>query len=58
MVGYTDTFSSVLLQNNADPTIKNTDGNTALDLAEPICKSVLKGNIKIIIRDVFQKTVV
>ena len=34
---------SVLLQNKADPTIKNVEGQTAIDVAEPICKSILKG---------------
>ena len=39
---------AVLLQNKADPTIKNTEGNTALDLAEPVCKSVLKGDFSLL----------
>jgi len=33
----------VLLQRGADPTIRNTDGKTALDLADPLSKSVLTG---------------
>lgn len=43
---------SVLLQNKADPTIKNTEGNTALDLGEPICKSVLRGDVITITRKI------
>uniref|UniRef100_A0A8C4R2Z1 Poly [ADP-ribose] polymerase n=1 Tax=Eptatretus burgeri TaxID=7764 RepID=A0A8C4R2Z1_EPTBU len=35
----------VLLQHGADPTIRNTDGKTALDLAEPTAKAVLTGEI-------------
>ena len=33
----------VLLQHGADPNIRNTDGKTALDLADPSAKSVLTG---------------
>ena len=33
----------VLLQRGADPSIRNTDGKTALDLADPLSKSVLTG---------------
>jgi len=33
----------VLLQRGADPSIRNTDGKTALDLADPMSKSVLTG---------------
>uniref|UniRef100_A0A672PX48 Poly [ADP-ribose] polymerase n=1 Tax=Sinocyclocheilus grahami TaxID=75366 RepID=A0A672PX48_SINGR len=33
----------VLLQHGAEPTIRNTDGRTALDLAEPSTKAVLTG---------------
>ncbi len=33
----------VLLQHGAEPTIQNTDGRTALDLAEPSTKAVLTG---------------
>lgn len=33
----------VLLQHGAEPTIRNTDGRTALDLADPSAKAVLTG---------------
>lgn len=33
----------VLLQHGAEPTIRNTDGRTALDLAEASTKAVLTG---------------
>ena len=36
---------SVLLQHGADPNIRNTDGKTALDLADPTAKPVLTGKI-------------
>jgi len=36
-------FNLVLLQRGADPSIRNTDGKTALDLADPLSKSVLTG---------------
>ncbi|XP_046850055.1 poly [ADP-ribose] polymerase tankyrase-1-like isoform X2 [Xenia sp. Carnegie-2017] len=36
----------VLLQHGADPCIRNTDGKTALDVAESSCKSVLNGDYK------------
>ena len=39
----TPTFLPVLLQRGADPNIRNTDGKTALDLADPSAKSVLTG---------------
>ncbi|NXF44940.1 TNKS2 protein, partial [Oceanites oceanicus] len=35
----------VLLQHGAEPTIRNTDGRTALDLADPSAKAVLTGKI-------------
>ena len=35
--------STVLLQHCADPNIRNTDGKTALDLADPSAKAVLTG---------------
>ena len=35
--------SSVLLQHGGDPNIRNTDGKTALDLADPSAKAVLTG---------------
>ncbi|EPY82004.1 tankyrase-2 [Camelus ferus] len=36
----------VLLQHGAEPTIRNTDGRTALDLADPSAKAVLTGEYK------------
>jgi ankyrin repeat protein len=36
-------FFVVLLQHGAEPTIRNTDGRTALDLADPSAKAVLTG---------------
>lgn len=36
-------FVIVLLQHGADPSIRNTDGKTAGDLAEPTAKLVLTG---------------
>ena len=36
---------SVLLQHGADPNIRNTDGKTALDLADLTAKPVLTGKI-------------
>ncbi|KAK2876855.1 hypothetical protein Q8A67_020951 [Cirrhinus molitorella] len=36
----------VLLQHGAEPTIRNTDGRTALDLAEPFTKAVLTGDYR------------
>ncbi|XP_059387765.1 poly [ADP-ribose] polymerase tankyrase-2-like isoform X2 [Carassius carassius] len=36
----------VLLQHGAEPTIRNTDGRTALDLAEPSTKAVLTGDYR------------
>ena len=36
----------VLLQHGADPNIRNTDGKTALDLADPTAKAVLAGQCK------------
>jgi len=38
--------STVLLQHCADPNIRNTDGKTALDLADPSAKAVLTGEYK------------
>jgi ankyrin repeat protein len=35
----------VLLQRGADPNIHNTDGKTALDLADSLAKAVLTGNL-------------
>ncbi len=37
-------LSLVLLQHGADPNIKNTDGKTACDLADPGAKLVLTGD--------------
>ena len=39
-------LSSVLLQCGADAAIRNSDGKTALDLAEPTAKLVLSGEYK------------
>ena len=36
-------FIPVLLQHSGDPNIKNTDGKSPLDLADPAAKSVLLG---------------
>lgn len=36
-------FCLVLLQHGADPNIRNTDGKSALDLADPSAKAVLTG---------------
>lgn len=36
-------FLTVLLQNGADHSIRNTDGKTALDLADAYARSVLTG---------------
>ena len=36
---------TVLLQHCADANIRNTDGKTALDLADPSAKAVLTGKI-------------
>lgn len=33
----------MLLQHGADPNIRNTDGKSALDLADPSAKAVLTG---------------
>ena len=38
---------TVLLQHGADPSIRNTDGKTALDLADSSAKSVLTGKVLI-----------
>ena len=35
----------MLLQNFADPSIRNTEGKTPLDLADPQAKLVLSGNV-------------
>uniref|UniRef100_A0A669BWF9 Poly [ADP-ribose] polymerase n=1 Tax=Oreochromis niloticus TaxID=8128 RepID=A0A669BWF9_ORENI len=37
----------VLLQHGADPNIRNTDGKSALDLAEPSAKAVLTGQFPV-----------
>ncbi|KAF4801193.1 hypothetical protein TURU_036603 [Turdus rufiventris] len=36
----------VLLQHGADPNIRNTDGKSALDLADPSAKAVLTGSLQ------------
>ena len=38
-------YASVLLQNGADYTVQNTEGQTPFDVADPVCKSILKGTI-------------
>ena len=38
--------SPALLQHRADASIRNTDGKTALDLAEPLTAQVLSGEYK------------
>lgn len=40
---------TVLLQHGADPNIRNTDGKSALDLAEPSAKAVLTGQFPLYI---------
>ena len=45
-------FFVVLLQHGADPSIQNTDGRTACDLADPTAKDVLTGML--ITRNCFQ----
>ncbi|GAB5578608.1 poly [ADP-ribose] polymerase tankyrase-2 isoform X2 [Prionailurus iriomotensis] len=42
----TSIFVMMLLQHGAEPTIRNTDGRTALDLADPSAKAVLTGEYK------------
>lgn len=37
---------TALLQHHADASIRNTDGKTALDLAEPLAAQVLSGEYK------------
>ena len=37
---------TALLQHRADASIRNTDGKTALDLAEPLAAQVLSGEYK------------
>lgn len=37
-------FVAVLLQHGADPSIRNTDGKTPLDLADTYARSVLTGH--------------
>ena len=34
----------MLLQHGADPTLRNTEGKTALDVADPVTRPVLSGN--------------
>jgi len=45
IVSYVVVICLVLLQRGADPSIRNTDGKTAVDLADPLSKSVLTGNV-------------
>lgn len=42
---------TVLLQHGADPNIRNTDGKSALDLAEPSAKAVLTGQLPVCLSD-------
>ncbi len=42
-------FLTVLLQHGADPNIRNTDGKSALDLADPSAKTVLTGKTHTVI---------
>lgn len=44
---------TVLLQHGADPNIRNTDGKSALDLAEPSAKAVLTGQFPVCVPLVF-----
>lgn len=39
-------YFTVLLQHGADPSIRNTDGKTALDLADPSARAVLTGEYR------------
>ncbi|KAK2093708.1 hypothetical protein P7K49_027446 [Saguinus oedipus] len=41
--GHIYSAAQVLLQHGADPNIRNTDGKSALDLADPSAKAVLTG---------------
>ena len=34
----------MLLQQGADPSLRNTEGKTALDVADPVTRPVLSGN--------------
>lgn len=43
IIFYLPSSHSVLLQHGADPNIRNTDGKSALDLADPSAKAVLTG---------------
>ena len=54
VVCYFGIFFLVLLQRGADPTIRNTDGKTALDLADPLSKSVLTGTVMYGIQHMFE----
>ncbi len=40
------TLCTALLQNGADPSIRNSDGKCPLDLAQPLAKQVLSGHYK------------
>ena len=39
----------MLLQNFADPSIRNTEGKTPLDLADPQAKLVLSGIVGVVV---------
>lgn len=41
-------FFAVLLRNGADPSLKNSDGKTALDVADIHAKAVLLGQWSIV----------
>lgn len=45
---YLNFSTAVLLQHGADPNIRNTDGKSALDLADPSAKAVLTGQSLIV----------
>ena len=44
----------VLLQNFADPSIRNTEGKTPLDLADPQAKLVLSGSVGMVVTGLHQ----
>ena len=48
-------FITVLLQHGADPNIRNTDGKTPLDLADPSAKSVLIGMLLVFLPKLLEK---
>lgn len=46
---YTVQYHTALLQNGADPNIRNNDGKTAIDLADPLAKQVLTGRHPLVV---------